>query len=170
MTLLDLLKSSPTASSVHIAGAICPKCGKRKCDHTPMTLGKLLGFKQRTLRRYDGKTSAVPFKYEPDALANLRPDQVPRFLGALTTPDRLEMKTIDLNEVFAIQNRVDPEKVESLRRQRGGKPAIVVRLDGRDLIADGHHRLVAEWLNGIDQVPVRYLNLMPLSNAMKRTT
>jgi hypothetical protein len=127
----------------------------------------------------DDKRSHTPFPWDEGAMARMRPDQVPRFLGAVTDPSPLPVKTVDLNAIYAMQNRVDEGKVRSImdvRRNRaaagadGGKMPIVVRMDGRDYIADGHHRLAASWLAGDDTADVKFKDLTARSNAVKRRT
>lgn len=123
----------------------------------------------RTLSRHDDKTSKVPFPHDQEALGKLRPDQTPRMLGALTHPDRLEPKEVPFDDLFAIQNRVDTDKVKSISEQEDDGPAgIVARFNNKNYILDGHHRIVGRWLRGDDSVEVRFINLNPLSNAMKR--
>jgi len=125
----------------------------------------------RTLRPIDESYSHSPFPYDPNVFERLRPDQVPRFLGALTDSDRLERKTLKLSDLTAVQNRVDRGKVESARSMAlGGKPPVVVRMEGRNYIADGHHRLSAAYLNGALAVECAYLDLSEKSNAMKGPT
>jgi hypothetical protein len=121
----------------------------------------------RTLKPIDDTYSHPPFPYDPQAFDKLRPDQVPRFLGALTDPDRLEHRRIRLNDLVAMQNRVDRGKVESARTREGGRPPVVVRMDGRYYIADGHHRMAAAYLNGDQDHECLFLDLTPVNNAMK---
>lgn len=170
----EVLKDA-TSTSVHAQTAIGNEGTKRRARlfstvvaEKPRAVETEKRNTERRLVRHDETTAKVPFPYDASALAELRPDQMPRFLGALTDPDRLEMREIPLASLTAIQNRVDPAKVEAMRAGMPGKPAIVARVGARHLILDGHHRLVAEWLNGKDTVQVRYKDLTPFSNAMKR--
>jgi hypothetical protein len=72
----------------------------------------------------DSTTAKSPFLYDPNALGSLRPDQVPRFFGALTDSDRLPTKEVKLDELHAMQDRVDPVKVEAIGQHgAGGKNA-----------------------------------------------
>lgn len=122
----------------------------------------------RHLRPKDDKTAHSPFPHDANALANIRPDQVPRFLGAMTDQDRLETRRMALGSLVAMQDRVDPEKVQAMRDSPPGKPPLVVRNGGRNIIADGHHRLAAMWLNGDKQADVKFLDLSAVDNAVKR--
>lgn len=158
-----LAKDSPTVSDVHIDSS-----GARK---KPKTFAEALPAKAaqpRNLKPIDDQNSHSPFPHDPAALANLRPDQVPRFFGALTDPDRLDTKTVRLNGLTAMQDRVSNAKVDACRdRPPGGKPATVVRMGGRNYIADGHHRLTADHLNGEHSADVKYLDLSPVDRALK---
>lgn len=120
------------------------------------------------LKPRDDGMAHSPFPYDAGALANLRPDQVPRLLGALTDQDRQDMKSVKLNTLVAMQDRVDPDKVESMRDALPDKPPLVVRFNGRNVIADGHHRLAAHYLNGDKAVDVRFKDLTPMDQAVKR--
>jgi hypothetical protein len=125
---------------------------------------------KRDLHSNGNGTSKSPFKYDPNALGSLRPDQVPRFFGALTDSDKLPQKEVKLSDLFAMQDRVDPEKVEAIRNHgTGGKLAVVVQHNGAQYIADGHHRLTADWLDGKESVLVRHKDLEPVDHALKRS-
>lgn len=121
----------------------------------------------RVLKPIEAGISYTPFPHDAGALANMRVDQVPRFFGALTDPDRLSLKRVPLLNLTAMQNRVEDAKVMAARERTGDRPAVVVRMAGRDYIADGHHRLSAAWLNGEQDAEVRFLDLTPVSNALK---
>lgn len=176
-----------TVNSVHTPTALGNEDGKRKAKDfkamvaeatltpDPAQVGKLVTEQQAraAARRLhpnpDGATAKSPFRYDPNALGSLRPDQVPRFFGALTDSDKLPAKTVKLDDLHAMQDRVDPVKVDALRGgAASGKLAVVVRHDGKDYIADGHHRLTADWLNGKDSADVRYKDLEPVDQALKR--
>ncbi len=137
--------------------------------HVRTNIGNALAPRRR-LVRHDARTAKTPFQFHGSALAQLRPDQVPRAFGALTEPDELETREIRLEQLTAIENRVDPDKVARILASRGFKrPAVVVHIGhGRNLIMDGHHRLAAEWLAGRDVATVRYKDVGRLSNALKR--
>jgi hypothetical protein len=123
----------------------------------------------RRLVRYDDKTAKTPFQYHGSALAQVRPDQVPRVLAAFTEADELPTKELPFDALTAAQNRVDPDKVHAIAGSgRFKKPAVVAHVgNGRNLILDGHHRLAAEWLLGRTTAIVRYKDVGRLSNALK---
>lgn len=122
----------------------------------------------RALKPIDDANSHTPFPHDAAALANMREDQVPRFFGALTDGDKLETKTVRLASLTAMQNRVETAKVEAMR---GAEPAgslpVVVRMGGRNYIADGHHRLAAAWLDGASSAEVRFKDLTAKDQALK---
>jgi len=122
----------------------------------------------RALKPLDDENAHSPFPHDPNALGNLRPDQVPRFFGALTDQDGLEEKAVRLASLTAMQNRVHAGKVEAMRGD--GKPdklPLIVRMNGRNYVADGHHRLTAQWLDGQNTVQVKFKDLSPADNAVK---
>lgn len=178
--LAAVQKDDPGSSDVHVNGTEWG--GRRKKPSAPnlgvVTLepdtvpaiggvGKAGG---RSLHAIgNGKTAKSPFLYDPNVLGTLRPDQVPRFFGALTDGDKLPTSQVDLSDLHAMQDRVDPAKVEAIRGEGAatGKKAVVIRHDGRDYIADGHHRLTAAWLDGKDTADVHYKDLEPVSQMMK---
>lgn len=121
----------------------------------------------RHLKPIDDKTSHTPFPYDANALGKLREDQVPRFFGALTDPQHLETRKLPLHSLVAMQNRVETDKVQAARLWGGAKPPVVVRMNGRNHIADGHHRLSAAYLNGETHADCKFLDLEPQSNALK---
>jgi hypothetical protein len=117
----------------------------------------------------DPKTSKTPFLYDVNALGSLRPDQVPRFFGALTDSESLPAQEVNLSDLHAMQDRVDPEKVKAIAEHgTGGKLATVVQHNGKKYIADGHHRLTADWLAGKETAQVRFKDLEPVDHALKR--
>lgn len=122
----------------------------------------------RALKPLDDEHAHSPFPHDPNALGSLRADQVPRFFGALTDQDGLEDKTVRLNTLTAMQNRVHAGKVEAMRGdQKPDKPPVVVRMNGRNYIADGHHRLTAQWLDNQNNVQVKFKDLSGKDNAVK---
>lgn len=122
----------------------------------------------RKLVKLDAERSKIPFEYDEDALSKLRKDQVPRMLGAITHPELNEVENFKFDELTAIQNRVDTAKVETLSAENDNEPAGVVgKFAGKNYILDGHHRVAARWLRGDENVDMFYINLQPLSNAMK---
>lgn len=164
----DTVMKDMTVSTVHTPTAI----GNEKVKAKPFKA--LIGednvkVSKRDLHSDGNGTAKSPFKYDPNVLGSLRPDQVPRFFGALTNPDQLPEKEVKITDLHAMQDRVDPEKVNAIREKgTGGKLAVVVRHNGTDYIADGHHRLTADWLDGKDSVLVRHKDLEPVDHALKR--
>lgn len=139
--------------------------------HTDTALGNLTAVTtvaKRALHSNGDNTSKSPFMYDPNALGSLRPDQVPRFFGALTDGTKLPTKQVALSGLCAMQDRVDPAKVAAIGANgAGGKYAVVVRHNGKDYIGDGHHRLAADWLAGKDTAEVHYKDLEAVDNALK---
>lgn len=123
----------------------------------------------RVLRPIDEERSHTPFPYDAGALGRLREDQVPRFFGALTDSEKLDISTLPLASLVAMQNRVDHNKVAAIREAggAGGKLPVVIRAEDRNYIADGHHRLTALWLDGATEAQVRFKDLTPETNIMK---
>lgn len=122
------------------------------------------------LKPLDDDTVHTPFLYDAHAFDRLREDQKPRFLGAVSSPGRLPLRTIYLDDVVAVQNRIDPAKIEAMRGARtmvGRRKPVVTRFADRDYIADGHHRLTAAMLDGQKEFEVHYLDLTRESNALK---
>ncbi|GGB00484.1 hypothetical protein GCM10011491_30860 [Brucella endophytica] len=144
--------SEPSASAVHVDGTEWKK--PKKADTTKFAAG-------RALEPLDDERSKTPFTYEGNVLGALREDQVPRFFGALTDPDKLPKQSVPLAELVAMQNRVDTGKVKAIAESgvEGGKLPVVVKINGRLFIADGHHRLTAAWLNGDEAAEVRFKDL-----------
>lgn len=123
---------------------------------------------ERTLVPFDDKTSKMPLVYDAAALSYIREDQTPRFLGALTHPEIHPTRRFKFSDLVAIQNRVDSSKVTDLSGKKSTGPAgIVGRFGGRNHILDGHHRTVARWLAGDADVEMHFIDLEPVSNAMK---
>ncbi len=98
----------------------------------------------------------------------MRPDQVPRFLGALTDIDGQEDKTVRLNTLVAMQDRVKHGKVAAMQASSEKRPVkpLVVRMGGKNYIADGHHGLAAAWLNGENTADVKFKDLSPRDQAV----
>jgi len=166
----DIFRKDMTASSVHTPTAIGnedPK--KRKSFPAMLDEIKAAAVAKRALQpNTHGSTAKSPFPYDPNALATLRPDQVPRFFGALTDKAKLPVKTVQLKDLHSMQDRVDPAKVKAIGEHgTGGNLAVVVRHDGREYIADGHHRLAADWLAGKTEAEVHHKDLEPVSNVLK---
>lgn len=123
----------------------------------------------RELVKFDDKRSKIPFEYEDSALAKLRPDQIPRMLGAITHPELNDVVHFEWDNLVAIQNRIDTERVEDIATGTDdGSPAgIVAKFSNKNYILDGHHRMAGRWLRGDDGVDAYFINLQPMSNAMK---
>lgn len=117
--------------------------------------------KGRSLVMIDDKRAHSPFAYDKKFFDKLRPDQVPRFLRCITDPWKLPVQLMKINKLACLQDRVDVEKVESIRNSGGLKPPVVVRIrkHGADTIADGLHRSTADWLDHRDEIPVYYCDL-----------
>jgi len=163
-----------TASAVHTPSADSKSPRKKGArsfgtmivdpDPDPAALQK------RELKAHSEGTAKTPFMYDVNALGDLRPDQVPRFLGALTDQDQLPTETVDLKDLVAMQDRVDPAKVEAQSKVAGTlKRPVVVQANGKKLIADGHHRLAGQWLRGDTTADVAFKDLEPVSQALKRS-
>lgn len=155
-----------TASSVHTPTALGNEDDPEKANKTGLSVAYL---QKRRLHPHDDRTAKSPFLYDVNALGSLRPDQVPRFFGALTDADKLPDAEVSLDSLIAMQDRVDPAKVEAIRHAgASGKKAVVVRHNGKHYIADGHHRLTADWLNGANNAQVKLKDLESVDNALKR--
>ena len=166
----DLIKGQPTGSAAHVRTALGNEHRRRRFKPqwgAFIPTQKLAG---RSLTPMDAQTSHVPFTYDPTALHGLRPDQMPRFLGALTDQDSLPIQSVSLDRLTAIQNRVDTGKVQAWADGsiKSDKLPVVVKDGDRHLIADGHHRLAGAWLRGDTTAKARVKDISPVSQAMKR--
>lgn len=121
----------------------------------------------RKLTPMDDENSHTPFPFDIHFMSHLRTDQVPRFLGALTHPQKLPLKTVRLDSLCAIQNRVNTKKVEAIRDKGVDENPVVVHMENRDYLIDGHHRATAEWLNGEEKTTVHYKDLTEVDNSVK---
>jgi hypothetical protein len=158
-----------TASSVHAPTAIGNEKAKGKYRPFKAIIAETAVSKRNLQPNADGATAKSPFVYDPNALGSLRPDQVPRFFGALTGGDKLPTKEVKLDDLHAMQDRVDPAKVKAIAEHgTGGKQAVVVQHNGKHYIADGHHRLAADWLAGKETATVAFKDLEPVDHALKR--
>lgn len=113
------------------------------------------------LQPLNAEWAKSPFPWDQNALASMKPDEMKPFLGALTDPDKLPVKTVLLRTVSALQDRVDPVRVQSMVESEPDDLPVVIRLNERKIIADGHHRMTARWLQGRKTAQVRYLDLNP---------
>lgn len=129
----------------------------------------MVGIGGRYLEPYDDGTLFSPFKYDPSALIYLRPDQVPRFLDAITHPKRLPKTSVSINSLVAIKSRVGRDivqgKLDKLSQDGKLKPPVVIAMNGECYIGDGHDRLAAMWLNGDDDVIVRFIDIEPYDDS-----
>lgn len=171
----QLAKESPAASSVHVDSALGGGKKKARTFSQVKAAGYMGGearpLEKRDLQPHDEKTAKAPFTYDPNFLGSLRPDQVPRFFGALTDSDKLPEVELPMDSLVATQDRVDPEKVKAIAAAgvvASGKLPVVVRHKGKHYIADGHHRLAGEWLAGNETAKVRVKDLEQVSNLLKR--
>lgn len=115
--------------------------------------------KSRTLRPHEDGGAHVPFPHDINALGQIPPAQVRRFLTALTTPDDLEQRRVPMNSLVSVQPRISPEKVESMRSGGFDKLPTVVRHNGKNLLVDGSHRAAAQWLDGDNMLDCKYCAL-----------
>lgn len=154
-----------TATSVHVPTALGNGRGKAKSFKAVIENPAVA---KRSLHPHQKKTAKTPFLYDVNALGSLRPDQVPRFLGALTDSEKLADATVPLKDLIAMQDRVDPDKVNAIMANgAGAKKPVIVKHDGKLFIADGHHRLAADWLAGKDVADVKLKDLEPVDTALK---
>ena len=116
--------------------------------------------------------AASPFPYDPKFFGHLerRPDLVPRFLGVISDPDKYPLRSVPMASLNAIQDRVDPKKVTAIREAHILEHPAVVHLDGKNYIADGHHRASADWLDGRKNIMVHYKDLTEVDRAVKSWT
>jgi hypothetical protein len=127
----------------------------------------LAGEKGRQLVDYRSDTLAIPFLYDQAFFSHLRPDQVPKFLSAITHADDLEDAVVSMDSLVAIQNRVNADTVAARVEKPSKKPPVITRINGRNYIGDGHDRLAAAWLAGADEAPVKLVDITWADNAMK---
>ena len=105
--------------------------------------------------------------YDPNFFVGLRPDQLPKFTFALTHSDELPDAVVPMASLVAIQNRVNADTVATKVESGWDKPPIIVRRNGFNYIADGHDRLAAAWLKGMDTVPVKLTDITFEDNSMR---
>jgi hypothetical protein len=140
-----------------------------KRDGAQQRPGSLNKRSSKPLQAADDGLAENPFPYDPAGLGEIRPDQVPRLLRALTHPDDLQTRTLPFANLTALQDRVDPGKVEAIR-QGEHKPQhdpVVVRFSDKNWIVDGDHHLVAQLLDGADSAKVRFVDISPKTEALK---
>jgi hypothetical protein len=124
---------------------------------------------ERKLSPLDDQHAATTFQYDGNVLGSLTESMVPRFFGALTDTTKLPSKSFKLDELTAMQNRVNSSKVNAIRASmdKSGKMPLVVSLNGKLYIADGHHRATAAWLAGEETIDAHYKDLDEETNAVK---
>lgn len=113
----------------------------------------------RVLRPHADGGAHVPFPHDVNAVGKIPPEQMRRFLGALTNPEDLEQRRVPMSSLVAIQPRVSAEKVGQMQTNGFDKLPTVVRHDGKNLIADGTHRATAQWLDGDNSLDCKYCAL-----------
>jgi len=121
----------------------------------------------RHLRPHEDGGAYSPFPHDPNAMNNLHPEQMRRFLDALTDQDSLPDRRVGMNTLVALQPRVDPDKVDSMGRmlldgkvqKMDLKKPLVVRASGKNYLADGHHRAAAHWLAGAKAIDCKFADL-----------
>ena len=123
----------------------------------------------RKLEALDDKHSKTPFIYEGNILGSISESAVPRFFGALTDTEKLPTKKVKVSELIAMQNRVNNAKVNAIRESmdKAQKAPLVVSLNGKLYIADGHHRATALWLTGAEEFDAHFKDLDEETNAVK---
>lgn len=137
-------------------------------DHDEPRWKLLQGADGRTLQSFKDGTMGVPFRFDPAFMANIRPDQVPKFLDALTHQKAQPAGTVDLRSVVAIQDRVNPDTVAAHVEQPSKKLPVIVKMNGEHYIADGHDRLSAAWLRGEDTAKVRIKDITGKPNNLMK--
>lgn len=123
----------------------------------------------RSLTPIDEQHSSTPFAYEGNVLGTLTESMVPRFFGALTDTEKLPTKKFKFSDLTAMQNRVNHNKVTAILNtiSKAMKKPLVVCLNGKCYIADGHHRATAHWLAGDDEIEAHFKDLDEMTDAVK---
>lgn len=163
--LLLKLRNNPTVDQVRTFG-VSKQDGEEMLGQIDQ-LAKLLKLETpRSLKPHADGGAHSPFPYDPQSFDSLHDDQRRRFLGALTDQDKQQDKRVAISTLVALQPRVDHGKIESMRRQMkpgiakaAMKKPLVVRWNGRNYLADGHHRAAAAWLNGDDHIDAKFADL-----------
>lgn len=115
----------------------------------------------RKLRLISNGMAHTPFRYDSRFFGHLlrRSEIVPTFLGMLTDPERNPLRVVTMSSLWAIQEEVDPKKVEAIRAAHVLEHPAVAHIDGENYIVDGHHRASADWLDGHRKIMVHYRDL-----------
>jgi Putative phage serine protease XkdF len=113
----------------------------------------------RALKPHPDGGAYAPFPHDPHALGSIPDKHVRRYMAAVTSPDSLEQRKVPINSLVSIQPRVSPEKVQSIQENGADKLPVVVRHNGKNIIADGTHRAAASWLDGETSIDAKYLRL-----------
>lgn len=107
----------------------------------------------------DPAWAKTPFPWDQNALGKLKPDQMKPFLGALTNQDALPVRLFHMKTLVALQDRVNPDKVQSMVEDEPDDLPVVARVNGRNVIVDGHHRATARVIMGRKTMQVHFINL-----------
>lgn len=160
----EIFKAEPGVGDVHVSAALGN--GKKKprlFDRVISTIAPIesavVGKNGRRLTLRDDGSANVPFPYNHAFFSLLKREQLPEFLRALTHRGELKKKTVRLDKLQAIQDRVNPANVLDHRGRLSKKLPVVVKLNEVSYIGDGHSRLTAWWLNGADTAQVRMADL-----------
>lgn len=122
----------------------------------------------RVLKPHKDGGAHSPFPHDANALGSIPDKHVRRFMAAVTNPDDLDQRKVSINSLVAIQPRISPSKVDSIRENGADKLPVVVRHNGKNIIADGTHRAAASWLDGESQIDVKYLRLAGDDDALAK--
>lgn len=122
----------------------------------------------RALKPHPKGGAHSPFPFDPQAMDKIPPDQTRRFLGALTSSDDLEQRSIPMKSLVSIQDRVSPTKIESMQRNGFDKLPTVVRYDGKNYIVDGTHRASAQWLDGDNHLDCKFCALRGADDSLAK--
>lgn len=130
----------------------------------------LEGAEGRSLEPFARGMAKNPLPVMRHALGHVRPDQAPRLFQAMTKPHTLDTHKMKIDDLTAIQDRIEPTKVKAMMEgvHNMDKRPVVVRFSGRNFVVDGNHHIAARWLMGKDKVKVKFSDISPKSEALKR--
>lgn len=114
---------------------------------------------ERALKPHKDGGAHTPFPYDPQAMDKIPQAQQRRFLSALTNQDDLPQRSVPIKSLVAMQPRVSPDKVNSIRENGADKLPLVVRHDSKNYVADGNHRATASWLDGENMIDCKFCRL-----------